>query len=75
MLSFRASAKLHRRLSEDVEVLMAVYDVCLRLLVLPSPNAGQRHLMQQLTLSGHARYYVVRAARMLHQPRPNLQLI
>jgi len=35
LISFRASAKLHRRLSEDVEVLRDVSDDCLRLLLLP----------------------------------------
>jgi len=74
LISFRASAKLHRRLSEDVEILRVVSDDCLRLL-LPSPYVGQRRLMQQLTLRGHARYCVVRASRLLHQTRPNLQMI
>jgi len=74
-MSFRASAKLHRRLSEDVEVLRDVSNDCLRLLLLPSPDAGKRRLMQQLTINGHARYCVVRIARMLHQTQPNLQMI
>jgi hypothetical protein len=42
---------------------------------LPSPNVGQRRLMQQLTLGGHAHYCVARAARLLQQARPNLRMI
>jgi len=52
LLSFRVSTRLHQQLSEDVEVLRAVSDDCLRVLVLPLPNAGQRKLMQQLTTFG-----------------------
>jgi len=75
LISFRASAKLHQRLSEDVEVLRAVFDDCLHLIFLPSPNAGQRRLMQQLTLGGHAHYCVDRAAQLLPRARPKLQMI
>ena len=66
LLTFRASAKFHRRLSENHVVLRAVLEDCLRFLVLPSPNAGQRKFMQQLTFNGHALYCVVRATQMLH---------
>jgi len=75
LITFRASAKLHRRLPENPVVLRAVSEDCLRLLVLPSPNAGQNKFMQQLTPSGHALYCVVRAAQMLHQPHPNVPRI
>lgn len=75
LITFRASAKLHRRISENPVVLRAVSKDCLHLLVLPSPNAGQKKFMQQLTVSGHALYCVVRAVQMFHQPHPNLPRI
>ena len=75
LLSFRASVILHRQLSEDVEVLTAVSDDFLHLLTIPSPNTGQRRFMQQLTLSGHELFCIVRVAQMFHQPHPNLPRI
>jgi len=65
LLTFRASAKLHQRLSENPEVVKAVSEDCLGLLLHDLPNAGQRKFMRKLTLNGHALYYVVRAAQML----------
>jgi len=56
-------------------VLRAVSEDCLRLLLLASPNAGQRKFLQQLTLSGHALYYIVKAAQMLQQPHFDLPMI
>jgi len=67
LLTFWASAKLHRRLSENLVVLRAVSEDCLRLLELHSPNVGQRKIMLQLTLSGHGLYCVVRATQMFQQ--------
>jgi len=75
LLTFWASVKLHRILSENHVVLRKVSEDCLCLLALPSPNSGQRKFMQQLILSGHGIYCVVRAAQMLHQPHPNLPRI
>ncbi|RHN68256.1 hypothetical protein MtrunA17_Chr3g0111911 [Medicago truncatula] len=75
LLTFWASAKLHRRLSKNLVVLRAVSKYCLGLLLLTSPNAGQRKFMQQLTLNGHALYFVVKVAQMLDQPHPDLPRI
>jgi len=59
LLSFRASTTLHRQLSEDAEVLRTISADCLHLLTIPSPKAGQRKFMRQLTLSDHVLFYVV----------------
>jgi len=75
LLAFRASTTFHWQLSEDVEVLRAVSDDCVQLFALPSPNAGKKRFMQQLTMSGHALYYVVRTAQLLHCSHPNLPMI
>jgi len=75
LMSFRASSQLHQRLSEDVGVLRAISYDCLRLFLLHSPIAEQRRLMQLLTLSGHAHYCVIGAARLLHHTQPDLQMI
>ena len=58
LLSFRAFVTLHLQLSKDVDVLRVVSADCLHLLTIPSPNAGQRKFMQQLTLSGLGNKYL-----------------